>query len=399
MSKVWLPFLCVLFPQMALAIINHGKLVLAPLYISAAGLSPETVGIIGGLSGLGSVWFFSANNVILPSFGPVRALIFGCFLAPFGAMLLFFHQPFLIFAAAVIMGFGYAITAPAGSQILAVHTPKRLWGTLFSIRMAGVPVGGALAGLAGGSIASLYGWEIALLVIVLPAVATGLFLTIVKGKINDSKERVKFKFFNLFNPLNLLSPFKVLNKIPGLPLITFVSIGYASIQGGVFTFLTTYLMTELKMPLVLVGGLYATMQVASFAGRISVGVLADRFFSPRSVLIVLGLMGPFGIYILTILNNDFSPFFLFPAMALIGVSIASWNGLFMTEVTNVAHNHDVSEATSASTFFTFITYMLAPLGFGLIALSYGYKYAFYSVGICGLASVVALLIKAFKERT
>ena len=124
MGKVWLPFLCVLFPQMALAIINHGKLVLAPLYISEAGLSPETVGIIGGLSGLGSVWFFSANNVILPSFGPVRALIFGCFLAPFGAMLLFFHQPFLIFAAAVIMGFGYAITAPAGSQILAAHTPK-----------------------------------------------------------------------------------------------------------------------------------------------------------------------------------------------------------------------------------------------------------------------------------
>ena len=399
MGKVWLPFLCVLFPQMALAIINHGKLVLAPLYISAAGLSPETVGIIGGLSGLGSVWFFSANSVILPSFGPVRALIFGCFLAPFGAMLLFFHQPWLIFTAAVIMGFGYAITAPAGSQILAAHTPKRLWGTLFSIRMAGVPVGGALAGLAGGSIASLYGWEIALLVIALPAVATGLFLAIVKGKISDSNDRVKFRFFNLFNPLNLLSPFKVLKKVPGLPLITFVSIGYASIQGGVFTFLTTYLMTELKMPLVLVGGLYATMQVASFAGRISVGVLADRFFSPRSVLIILGLMGPFGIYILTILNNNFSPVFLFPAMALIGVSIASWNGLFMTEVTNVAQNHDVSEATSASTFFTFITYMLAPLVFGFIALSYGYKYAFYSVGACGLASVVALLIKAFKERT
>lgn len=398
MSKVWLPFLCVLFPQMALAIINHGKLVLAPLYIAAASLPPETVGIIGGLSGLGSVWFFSANSVILPSFGPVRALIFGLFLAPFGAMLLLFHQPWLIFTAAVIMGFGYAITAPAGSQILAAHTPKKMWGTLFSIRMAGVPVGGALAGLAGGSIASLYGWEIALLVILLPAIATGLFLVIVREKVRDSKARVKFKFFNLFNPLNLLSPFKVLKKIPGLPLITFVSIGYASIQGGVFTFLTTYFMTELKMPLVLVGGLYATMQVASFAGRISVGVLADRYFSPRAVLIALGLMGPLGIYVLTILSNDFSPYLLFPAMALIGVSIASWNGLFMSEVTSVAQNYDVSEATSASTFFTFITYMLAPLIFGYIALSYGYKYAFYSVGVCGLASVVALLIKAFKER-
>ncbi len=398
MSKLWLPFLCVLLPQIALAIINHGKLVLAPLYISAAGLSPETVGIIGGLSGLGSVWFFSSNSVILPSFGPARALIFGCFLAPFGAMLLLFNQPWLIFTAAVIMGFGYAVTVPAGSQILATYAPKKLWGTLFSIRMAGVPVGGAFAGLAGGSIASLYGWEIALLVIVLPALAIGLFVTIVRGKVRDSKERVKFKFFNLFNPLNLLSPFKVLKKVSGLPLITFVSIGYASIQGGVFTFLTTYLMTELKMPLVLVGGLYATMQVSSIAGRISVGVLADRFFSSRSVLIILGLMGPFGIYILTILNNNFSAFFLFPAMAFIGVSIASWNGLFMTEVTNVAQNHDVSEATSASTFFTFLTYMLAPLIFGFIALSYGYKYAFYSVGACGLASMLALLIKAFKER-
>jgi len=399
MGKVWLPFLCVLFPQMVLAIINHGKLVLAPLYISAAGLPPETVGIIGGLSGLGSVWFFSANSVIIPTFGPVRALIFGCVLAPFGAVLLIFQQPWLIFLAAIIMGFGYAITAPAGSQILATHTPKRLWATLFSIRMAGVPVGGALAGLAGGGIANLYGWKIALVVIVLPAIATGLFLTIVRGKVRDSKVRVKFKFFNLFNPLNLLSPFKVLKKIPGLPLITFVSIGYASIQGGVFTFLTTYLMTELKMPLAIVGGLYATMQVASFAGRISVGVLADRFFTPRSVLIVLGLMGPLGIYILTILNNSFSSFFLFPAMALIGVSIASWNGLFMTEVTNLAQDYDVSEATSASTFFTFVTYMLAPLIFGYITLSYGYKYAFYSIGVCGFASVVALLIKAFKERS
>ena len=74
-------------------------------------------------------------------------------------------------------------------------------------------------------------------------------------------------------------------------------------------------MTELKMPLVLAGGLYATMQVASFAGRISVGVLADRFFTPRSVLIVLGLMGPLGIYILTILNNNFSPLTIIPSVA------------------------------------------------------------------------------------
>jgi MFS family permease len=398
MGKVWLPFLCVLFPQVTLAVINHGKLVLAPLYTAAAGLPPETVGIIGGLSGLGSVWLFSANKVILPSFGPIRALIFGCFLAPIGAMLLLFQQPTLIFIAAIVMGFGYAITAPAGSEILAKYTPKKLWGTLFSLRMAGVPVGGAVAGIIGASVASLYSWKAAVIVIVFPALITGIFLITMQSKFNGSKFRVNFQLLNLFNPLNLLSPFRVLKKIPGLPLITFVSIGYASIQGGVFTFLTTYLVTEVKISIVLAGGLYGTMQIASFFGRITVGVIADRFFSSRSVLMVLGLTGPCGIYLLTTLENTLSNFILFPSMVVIGISTASWNGLFMAEVTKIAPEHDVSEATSASTFFTFITYMLAPLFFGFLALSFSYNFAFYTVGACGLLSVVALSTTIFREK-
>ena len=96
------------------------------------------------------------------------------------------------------MGFGYAITAPAGSEILAKQTPKKLWGTLFSLRMAGVPVGGAIAGIIGASIASLYSWKAAVIVIVLPALITGIFLIKMQSKFNGSKSKVNFQLLNLF---------------------------------------------------------------------------------------------------------------------------------------------------------------------------------------------------------
>ena len=62
------PFLVVFLPQLALATVNHGVMVLAPLFTAAAKLPPEAVGLIGGLGGLGSVWCCS-NSVILPSLG------------------------------------------------------------------------------------------------------------------------------------------------------------------------------------------------------------------------------------------------------------------------------------------------------------------------------------------
>ena len=136
------PFLVVFLPQLALATVNHGVMVLAPLFTAAAKLPPEAVGLIGGLGGLGSVWCFASNSVILPSLRPMRALIFGCLLASTAVLAFTFAQVWLIYLAAPLVGFGYAISAPAGSQLLARHTPKERWGTLFSLRMAGVPAGG-----------------------------------------------------------------------------------------------------------------------------------------------------------------------------------------------------------------------------------------------------------------
>ena len=386
------PFLVVFLPQLALATVNHGVMVLAPLFTAAADLPPEAVGLIGGLGGFGSVWCFASNSVILPSLGPMRALIFGCLLASTAVLAFTFGQAWLIYLAAPLVGFGYAITAPAGSQLLARHTPKERWGTLFSLRMAGVPAGGAIAGIIGAGIAASYDWRLALVAILLPSLFCAGFLAVARHHLPDLPSKSRFRPLQIFNPGLVISPFRVLTRIPGLGLMTVSSIGFAAVQGAVFTFLTTYLTNVIGLSILLAGGLYASMQIASFAGRIGIGFLADWVGSTLLVLATLGFCSAFGVVLLMLMSPTMPVALLFLMAMLVGVSIATWNGLFLAEVSRVAADHDVSEATAASTFFTFISYMLSPPLFGLVVLHAGYDAAFGLVGILVLIAAIGLLL-------
>ena len=386
------PFLVVFLPQLALATVNHGVMVLAPLFTAAAKLPPEAVGLIGGLGGLGSVWCFASNSVILPSLGPMRALIFGCLLASTAVLAFTFAQAWLIYLAAPLVGFGYAITAPAGSQLLARHTPKERWGTLFSLRMAGVPAGGAIAGIIGAGIAATYDWRLALVVILLPSLLCAGFLAVARHHLPDPPPKSRFRPLQIFNPALVISPFRVLTRIPGLGLMTMSSIGFAAVQGAVFTFLTTYLTHEIGLSILLAGGLYASMQLASFVGRIGIGFLADWVGSTHLVLAILGFCSALAVVLLMLMSQAMPVALLFLMAMLVGVSIATWNGLFLAEVSRVGADHDVSEATAASTFFTFISYMLSPPLFGLVVLYAGYDAAFGLVGIVVLIAAIGLLL-------
>ena len=82
----------------------------------------------------------------------------------------------------------------------------------------------------------------------------------------------------------------MLARVPSLTTITFVSIGFAAVQGSLFTVFTTYLTDSLGFSLAVAGMLYATLQFSSFAGRIVMGVVADLIGSPRVLIMILGFL-------------------------------------------------------------------------------------------------------------
>jgi predicted MFS family arabinose efflux permease len=194
----------------------------------------------------------------------------------------------------------------------------------------------------------------------------------------------------VLSPRNLAEPFSALRRAPALRALTIASLGFAAAQSGAFTFLTTYLTHEIGLSLAQAGALFATMQGASFVGRIAVGLAADRLGARRPVLAALGALSALATVMLSLATAAAPMAVLFVGAALVGACIATWNGLFLAEIAATAAPDEVSAATSAATFFTFVAYMTAPVAFAAVAGAYGYSAAYLLTGACVLAAAVSL---------
>ena len=385
-------FFAVFLAQFSLAALNHGILVLAPIITKSAGLRAEAVGIIGGLSGFGAIWCYAANSAILPYIGPLKALFWGCLVGSVAAIMFTFTLGWIGFFAALAVGFGHAIITPAGSIILTDNTPKKLWGTIFSLRMAGVPAGGAFAGLVAATIITEYDWRLSLYILLCPSILTIYYLKLTKNEISLPSIKGAFALKTIFNPRLLFIPFKVVPTVRNLEKITFVSFGFAAVQGCVFTFFTTYLTMSVGFSLSVAGALYATVQIFSFFGRIMMGIFDDLLGSPRILFAFLGFCSPIGLIILVSLTPDSSKILLHFKCALVGLLIASWNGLVLAEISRISASSDIGENIAASTFFTFISYMVIPPIFGVVVHSFGYNFAFTFVGLLASLSSLTMLL-------
>jgi len=388
-----------LLPMVGLATLHLGLPVLAPLLMAEAGQPAAAFGWISGAAGLGSVWFYTANHAMTPSLGPVRTLQVGVLVAVAGTLLILTGNWTAMLVGAVLAGFGYATTTPAGSQILADRTPREQWGMLFSLRQAGVPLGGVIAGALGSLIVVAYGWRLALAAILAVAVTTGLALLFVPRSWNDARPRQAFRLAEIFAPANVGRPFALVIRSPALLQIALACAGFAAVQGTTIAFLVTYLNVGLGFELVLAGQLFAIMQASSVVGRIVLGFLADRLGSPRIVLKVLALMSAGSAGLLATVDATWSTSALFTVAAVVGFSIATWNGLYLAEVASLVPPAEVSEATAGTTFFVFLTYMVTPPIQGLVIMTVGYGAAFLFAAVLALAAGVVLMLPVRKPRS
>jgi MFS family permease len=365
--------------------------VLAPMMMASAGMPPAAYGLLAGASGLGSVWLYMANSAFTLPLGPVRALIGGVVIGVTGAVLIATGIYALMIVGALLVGFSYATTSPAGSQILAENTPPFRRNRIFSFRQAGVPLGGAIAGLAGSAVAVQYGWRVALAAIVVLLLVTSIPLLMGSRRFNGSSDRPRFRIAALFAISNLRQPFLTVAGIPGLRLVALGSIGFATVQGTLNAFFVTYLANGLGYDLKLAGFLYALNQATSVAGRVIFGLVADWVGSTRLVLCSLAVMSSASAIAIASIGADWSTPALIVVAVASGLSVATWNGLWIAEVAALSPGR-VSEATAGATFFLFGTYVVVPPVAGLVIAWFGYRAAFSMVAACVLLTGIALAI-------
>jgi MFS family permease len=367
---------------------------LGPPLMQRAGLQPESIGIISATTAAGICWCLVCGGPMLGHHGPIRTLQIGLVCIALGLLSLSQPLGLIGFLGALAIGFGSGHNNPAGSQILVRTAPPRHRTLIFSIKQAGVPLGGALTDLMAAPLALAYGLSAALWAIIGVVLLAALMLQPFRRMLDTDRVARRGWAAALVSPTALARSVRVLRAHPSLPLLTALGVSFSLMQACLMAFTATYAVSRHGASLAEAGRIVAVMQLASMVGRIALGWLADRMGHALRHLAWQALASTLAV-VLLITSGHHGSWALYGCAAAVGITAIGWNGVHMAELARVAPLALVGDVTSAANFFGFVGSICGPLAFMLIVRWSGsYDLAFLVMAVqlaaFGLTSAVIL---------
>ena len=369
---------------------------LGPPLMARAGLAPESIGLVSALTSAGICWCLACGGPMLSHHGPVRTLQIGLACMALGLFTL--SQPLGLFGllGALAIGFGTGHNTPAGSQILVRTAPLRHRTLIFSIKQAGVPLGGALAGLLVAPLVLALGLSNALWAIIGVALLTMLAVQPFRRRLDGDRAPSGQSWGRALLSLAALArSVAVLRAHPSLPLLTAFGASFSILQSCLMTFTATYAITHHGASLAEAGRIVAVMQLASMVGRIVLGWLADRVGHALRHLALQAVASAAAVGLLIAVGGQ-GAWALYGCAALVGVTAIGWNGVHMAELARVAPLPMVSDVTSAAGLFGFLGSICGPLAFTLLVGltgSYDLAFAVMAVQLAAFALVSVVVLR------
>lgn len=383
----WLPLAVTLAIQTLVAVAVYCAPVMAPVAARELQVSPSAIGWFIATVYLGSMVGSVTAGGWVARFGPIRVSQVGLALCLAGLALAASSILPLLLLGAFVIGLGYGPSTPASSQILLRASPPSLIALTFSIKQTGVPLGGAIAGALVPVLVLALGWRSAAVTIGLACLGLALAIEPWRSRYDRGLDARA--------PLSLAAaaaPVLLVLRAASLRQMAVTSFVYGGVQITLVTYLVIFLTESFAMTLVLAGLVMAASQVASVAGRVLWGVLADRVFARRTMLGLLGIGMGFSALVTLAASPGWPAWLLFLFAAVFGSTAVGWNGVYLAEVARLAPAGKISEATGGCLFFTFLGVVVTPPAFNAVfAFSSSYPAAYAVFGVPALAIGVWLL--------
>jgi MFS family permease len=340
---------------------------LGPVLMRRWGLAPEDIGYVSAVVSAGICWFLACGGPMLDHHGPIRTLQFGLISVAAGLALLLQPNIPLGLAGALLLGLGLAPNTPAGSQVLMRTAPTGHRTLIFSIKQAGVPLGGAVAGIAVAPLALAFGFVAALSTIIAIVLLCIVLVQVFRSRLDAEKGPRNRGWPRLFlSPSSLTRSARVLAAHPALPMLTAIGISFSITQACITAFTATYMVTQHGKSLAQAGLYMSVLLAASTVARIFFGWLADRLGSGLLILSVLAL-GAGSAILLLLWSATASQWLIYGCMALVGATSMGWNGVHMAELAKASPPALIGDVTSSASLFGFIGSVCGPLAFAVIA--------------------------------
>lgn len=367
--------------------------VLAPEIARTIGVPAASIALYTSLAYIVCVFSALFGSGLVPKFGALRvcqaclllmALAFGCGVA--GAWLGAGITGFV--ACALLAGAGNAPPTAASSHVLLQATPPRWVNLVFSIKQAGVPVGGALAGIVLPVLALRFSWQAAIGCMAAMSLVLAGVLQIWRDEIDaDRDDTRRIGWHMMFTPLLLVWRNRDLRAIG-------VACGVMSgVQVGLLSIFVTYLTHAVGLRLEAAGLALATAQIAGMFGRVVWGTIADRTGRPMRVLAAIAVT----VAAMCVLVGQFSPAWPLLAIhavsAMFGLVVLGWNGVVFAEVARRSPGH-AAEATGGILSMTCMGMVVLPGSFGAIIEASGN----FTLGFSVAGALTALVAVDFLRR-
>jgi MFS family permease len=357
--------------------------VAAPAFTAEFGWDKSWVGYLSAAGIVGALLVLTAGIGLMHRLGGVRALQWSLLIGASSLLLYLVPSIALALLASMCVGLGSGTSNPAGSEVLQRFTPRAHRNLVFSIKQAGVPLGGVIGGVAIPPLIEAMGWRLAAVVVAFSCAAVILLTWPFRSRIDPPRELRVQQHLISFRLSDILVPLRSLSRGERLWRASWVGCLLAIAQSGWITFLVTYLVVALGQSLSTAGQVFAVMQASSMFGRVSFGWLADRVDSGPAMLTIAAL----GSAVSTILLGLSTPawpmwaFFLLAAAA--GIAVSGWNGVQIAEVARRSPPELIGETAAGAVILT--ANMLTPVAFAaFVAVTNRYDLAFLASGAFSL---------------
>ena len=252
----------------------------------------------------------------------------------------------------LLVGFGYGPFTPGSTQILTNVTQDHERPLVLAIKQAAAPIGVMLGGALLPSIALKWGWQAALLCVTafgfLFAFAVQPLRKFTDERRTEEEQSRTFALALVFSN----------SRLRNLTVFSFV---FSASQMCVFTFLVIDMVQRIGLEYRLAGFALAIVQVGGFVSRLVWGYLSERWIPGRILFVAIGFI-----------------------CALLGMTIAGWNGIFLAEVVKDIPKEQLASAVGTTVCFLYSGLVVGPALFSAVV----YLTDSYTSAYMGLAAVV-----------
>jgi MFS family permease len=297
----------------------------------------------------------AAAGTLVDLYGAVRIEQVALASYMLGLLALISANPSFALVGSLSIGAGYGLQNPASSQILGAITPRSQRNLVFSIKQAGVPLGGVIASLAVPWLQSIMGWRAALTMLgVLQFSVIALLAHDHAGELHRRPPRRSFLG-------GFLAEQRLVWSREALRILSILGMLYSSIQLSLSAFAVTMLVAA-KWNLFGAGAAAGLIQLAGALGRISWGVIADRIRSGFAVLAIVGFVSV-GCMISLFWVASLPHLATLAILALFGFCISGWNGVMMAEAAHHCAPADTGRVIGGTLVYTFLGVTIGPAAF------------------------------------